>query len=213
VNPILCVLFECFDDSDFARKRSVGKDLVMFRLDLNSIPCSEFNSLQYNRCYPARIQAHFRMNGRLSPRQKERSGVEKEDIFLTASTRCIPKYYAAKRHATSLESWGTKGLILKASRKHIPGISCLATIICSLRYKYSRVLRLPRMRGRGTKLKSLSVTGLVSPESVTIPARHNLNSPWDSQPVWLSAVLFFALLEAFRRINSGYDEGRSNGRF
>jgi hypothetical protein len=69
------------------------------------------------------------------------------------------------------------------------------------------------MRGRGTKLKSLSVTRLVSPAPEGIPARHNLNSPWDSQPVWLSAVLFFALSEAFRRINSGYDEGRSNGRF
>lgn len=91
MNPILCVLFECFDDSDFARKRGVGKDLVMFRLDLNSIPYPEFNSLQNNRCYPARIEAHFEINGRLSPRQKERSGVEREDIFLTAYTRCIPK--------------------------------------------------------------------------------------------------------------------------
>jgi hypothetical protein len=86
VNPILCVLFECFDDSDFAGKRSVGKDLVMFRLDLNSIPCSEFNSLQYNRCYPARIQAHFTMNGRLSQRQK--SALEsKERIFSSPRLR------------------------------------------------------------------------------------------------------------------------------
>jgi hypothetical protein len=92
VHPILCVLFEGFDDPDFARKRNVAKDLVMFGLDFNAIPCPEFNSLQYNRCYPARIQAHFRMNGRLSPRQKERSGVEREDIFLTAYTRCISKY-------------------------------------------------------------------------------------------------------------------------
>jgi hypothetical protein len=45
MNTILCVLFERFDDSDFARKRHIGKDLIMFRLDLNSIPCSEFNSL------------------------------------------------------------------------------------------------------------------------------------------------------------------------
>ena len=91
MNPILCVLFECFDDSDFARKRDVGEDLVMFRLDLNSIPYPEFNSLQYNRCYPARIQAHLKRNDRLSLRKKERSGVEGEDIFLTAYTRCIPK--------------------------------------------------------------------------------------------------------------------------
>jgi hypothetical protein len=74
-------------------------------------------------------------------------------------------------------------------------------------------LRLPPRRDRGTELKSLSVTRLVIPAPEQFTACHNFNSPWDSQPVWLSAVLFFALSEAFRRINSGYDEGRSKGRF
>jgi|SRR5215469_1098886 len=73
MNTILCVLFERFDDADFARKRDIGKDLIMFRLDLNSIPCPEFNSLDDNSFYPARIQAHFTMDGRLSLRQKSAS--------------------------------------------------------------------------------------------------------------------------------------------
>jgi len=66
MNPILCVLFECFYHADFAGQRDIGKDLVMFRLDLNSIPGPEFNSPNNNSFYPARMQAHFRMDGRLA---------------------------------------------------------------------------------------------------------------------------------------------------
>ena len=66
MDTILRVLFECFYDADFAVKRDIGKDLVMFRLDLNSIPSSEFNSSDNNSFYQARMQAHFTMDGRLA---------------------------------------------------------------------------------------------------------------------------------------------------
>jgi len=66
MDAILCVLFECCYHADFPGKREIGKDLVMFGLDLNSIPCPEFNSPDDNSFYPARVQAHFTMDGRLA---------------------------------------------------------------------------------------------------------------------------------------------------
>ncbi len=89
VDSTFGVLFERLNDTDLSREHRAGKDLVMFRLDLDSISRSELNSFYNNSSYPARIQAHLERNGRLSLRQKERCRTQKEDIFLTASTRCI----------------------------------------------------------------------------------------------------------------------------
>src|SRR5271155_872376 len=63
VDSIFGVLFESLNDADLSCERGVGKDLVMFRLDLDSISRSELNPFYYNSRYPARIQAHLERNG------------------------------------------------------------------------------------------------------------------------------------------------------
>jgi hypothetical protein len=80
MNAILCVLFERLDDADFALERDIGNDLIMFRLDLNSVSRPEFNSVNDDSFYPARIQAHLKMHRRLSLLQKRACEV-KIDIF------------------------------------------------------------------------------------------------------------------------------------